>query len=58
MLDGEDNLQPSLSELESGYPMYNIKVERGFYTIYELKRKFDSDIKRIVLDSEFQRESL
>ncbi len=37
MLDGDDGLSASLSNDESGYPMYNIKVERGFYTVYELK---------------------
>lgn len=58
MLDGGDDLGASLSNSESGYPMYNIKVERGFYTIYELKRKYDSKDKRIILDSDFQRESV
>ncbi len=58
MLDGDDGLSASLSNDESGYPMYNIKVERGFYTVFELKRKYDSDNKRIILDSDFQRESV
>lgn len=58
MLDGGDGLSASLSNNESGYPMYNIKVERGFYTIYELKRKYDGKVKRIILDSDFQRESV
>lgn len=58
MLDGEDDLKAALSVKESGYPMYNIRVERGFYTVYELKRKYDSDNKRIILDSDFQRESV
>lgn len=58
MLDGEDDLLASISNNEGGYPMYNIKVERGFYTVYELKRKFDSESKRIILDSDFQRENV
>lgn len=58
MLDGGDDLEAALSSQESGYPMYNIKVERGFYTIFELKRKYDSNVKRIILDSDFQRESV
>ena len=58
MLDGEDDLAAALSNSESDYPMYNIKVERGFYTVYELKRKYDRDEKRIILDSDFQRESV
>lgn len=58
ILDGGDGLEAALSSQESGYPMYNIKVERGFYTIFELKRKYDSNVKRIILDSDFQRESV
>lgn len=58
MLDGDDDLEAAISSQESGYPMYNIKVERGFYTIFELKRKYDSNEKRIILDSDFQRESV
>lgn len=59
-LEGEDSLLPSLSQSQNddGYPMYDIKVEKGFYTVYELKRKFDAIEKRIVLDSDFQRESV
>lgn len=40
------------------YPMSKIKVEKGFYTIFELKRRFDANPRRIVLDSEFQRENV
>lgn len=58
VLDGEDDLGAALAKEENGYPMYNIKVERGFYTVYELKRKYDSQVKRIILDAEFQRESV
>ena len=58
ILDGDDSLSASMPCGEGGYPMYNIKVERGFYTVYELKRKYDHKDKRIVLDSDFQRESI
>lgn len=45
-------------EDEQIYPMNGIKVDKGFYTIFELKRKFDSRDKRIILDSDFQREEV
>lgn len=57
-LDGTDDLNAALSGEENEYPMYNIKVERGFYTVYELKRKYDGAVKRIILDSDFQRENV
>ncbi len=38
--------------------MNEIKVDKGFYTVYELKRRFDAKEKRIVIDSEFQREDV
>lgn len=57
-LEGDDSLKAGLSDVEGGYPMYNIKVERGFYTIYELKRKYDRADQRIILDSDFQRKSV
>lgn len=39
-------------------PMNGIKVDKGFYTVYELKRRFDAKEKRIIIDSEFQREDV
>lgn len=45
-------------EDEQIYPMNGIKVDKGFYTIFELKRKYDSNDKRIILDSDFQREEV
>lgn len=36
------------------YPAEDIKVEREFYSIYELKRKYDKK-NQIILDSDFQR---
>lgn len=43
---------------EQVYPMNNVKVDKGFYTIFELKRRFDAEPGRIILDSDFQREFL
>lgn len=40
------------------YPMSGIKVDKGFYTVFELKRRFDAEKKRIILDSDFQREDV
>ncbi len=40
------------------YPMKSIKVERGFYTSYELKRKYDKKPSLVILDSDFQRENV
>ena len=59
-LDGEDeSLEPSIhSKDERIYPMKSIKVERGFYTAYELKRKFDKVPSLVILDSDFQREGV
>ncbi|MCI8338183.1 MAG: DUF262 domain-containing protein [Lachnospiraceae bacterium] len=55
-LEGNESLNAELSDVEGGYPMYHIKVDKGFYSIYELKRKYDKGDKRIILDSDFQRE--
>lgn len=40
------------------YPIKNIVLERGFYSIFELKRKFDKETQVLILDSSFQRESV
>lgn len=60
LLDNEDGqLDPSVyPQDERIYPMKSIKVERGFYTAYELKRKYDKVPSLVVLDSDFQRESV
>jgi len=57
LVENEDELNAALSN-ESVYPMNYIKVEKGFYTVFELKRKFDSKDKKIILDSDFQREEV
>ena len=60
LLDNEDDqLDPSsYPQDERIYPMKSIKVERGFYTAYELKRKYDKIPSLVVLDSDFRRESV
>ncbi|MBT9775975.1 DUF262 domain-containing protein [Clostridium sp. MCC353] len=45
-------------EEEQVYPMNKVKVDKGFYTVFELKRRFDAKPKRIILDSDFQRENV
>ena len=36
--------------------MNGIKIDKGFYTVFELKRRYDNEQKRIILDSDFQRD--
>lgn len=59
-LDREDGqLKTSSHSLEERvYPVKSIKVDRGFYTAYELKRKYDKKPSLVVLDSDFQREDV
>ncbi|WP_158591201.1 hypothetical protein [Roseburia sp. 1XD42-69] len=38
---------------EQIYPMNGIKIDKGFYTDFELKRRYDNEQKRIILDSDF-----
>ena len=49
-----------IKEHEEGkfYPMSGIKVDKGFYSLFELKRRYDAKPKRIILDSDFQREDI
>ena len=60
ILDQEDGELETSSKGEGDriYPMQTIKVEKGFYTAYELKRKYDKKPSLVVLDSDFQRESV
>ena len=46
------------SDAENVYPMKTIKPERAFYTIFELKRKYEKRPPQIILDSSFQRNSV
>ena len=43
---------------EQIYPMDGIKVDKGFYSVFELRRRYQSPNKRIVLDSDFQRDDV
>ena len=55
----DDQLNPSAnSNNERVYPVKSIKVERGFYTTFELKRKYDKQPSLVILDSDFQRENV
>lgn len=60
VLDEEDDiLDPSVyPKGEKIYPMKSIKVERGFFTAFELKRKYDKVPSLVILDSDFQREGV
>jgi hypothetical protein len=40
------------------YPIESIKVDKAFYTVYELKRKYEKDVPLIILDSSFQRDNV
>lgn len=58
VVDNQHELDVGCQEEEQIYPMNGIKVDKGFYTIFELKRRYDAKEKRIILDSDFQRESI
>lgn len=53
-----DELNADRQDEEQVYPMSNVKVDKGFHSVFELKRRFDANPKRIILDSEFQRENV
>lgn len=70
-IQGEEGLLPD--SFQGIYPLENIKVDRDFYSVFELKRKYDRTVKQkegkdsysrqdlrsqIILDSDFQRESV
>lgn len=57
-LENQNELEIEWQEEGQIYPMDGIKVDKGFYSVFELKRRFDSKDKRIILDSEFQREDV
>lgn len=55
------NSQEDDAAIQNGislYPMSDLKVDKGFYTVFELKRRYDADNRRIILDSDFQREDV
>ncbi|MDD2376800.1 MAG: DUF262 domain-containing protein [Clostridia bacterium] len=57
IIENEDELNATYGG-EGVYPMNGIKVEKGFYTVFELKRKYDSKDKKIILDSDLQRDDV
>lgn len=40
------------------YPMNGIQIVKNSYTVFDLKRKYDAEPRKIKLDSEFQREDV
>lgn len=58
LLNMKKNLALIREDGGSVYPMNGIQVDKGFYTVFELKRRFDASEKRIILDSDFQREDV
>lgn len=58
ILDNQEEIEINSPSEEKIYPMSEIKVDKGFYTVFELKRRYDADSKRIILDSDFQREDV
>lgn len=57
-VEHEDELDVKGQEEGNVYPMNGVKVDKGFYTLFELKRRYDANPKRIILDSDFQREEI
>ena len=57
-VEHDDELDIRGQEEGKVYPMSGIKVDKGFYSLFELKRRYDASPKRIVLDSDFQREDI
>lgn len=57
-VEHDDELDIKGQEEGKVYPMNGIKVDKGFYSLFELKRRYDASPKRIILDSDFQREDI
>lgn len=58
VIDNQDEIEINNQDEVNLYPMSGIKVDKGFYTVFELKRRYDAENKRIILDSDFQREDV
>ena len=58
VVDNQDEIEINNQDEGNLYPMNGIKVDKGFYTVFELKRRYDAENKRIILDSDFQREDV
>ncbi|MCI8274104.1 MAG: DUF262 domain-containing protein [Lachnospiraceae bacterium] len=57
-VEHEEELDVKNQEDERIYPMNGIKIDKGFYTLFELNRRFNASPKRVILDSDFQREDV
>ncbi|MBD5101937.1 MAG: DUF262 domain-containing protein [Subdoligranulum sp.] len=56
VIENQEELDPNaVPDEESVYPMKTIKLDKGFYTLFELKRKYEKIPSQIILDSSFQR---
>lgn len=58
IVDNPDELEISMQNEGQVYPMEGIKVDKGFYTVFELKRRYDTNPQRIILESDFQGEDV
>lgn len=58
LVEHDDELDVKSQGEGNIYPMNGIKIDKGFYTLFELKRRYNALPKRIILDSDFQREEI
>lgn len=59
VIENQEELAPNaVLDEESVYPMKTIKLDKGFYTLFELKRKYEKNPSQIILDSSFQRNNV
>lgn len=59
VLENDDlTISSSNDDLSINYPTESIKVDKAFYTVYELKRKYEKNEPLIILDSSFQRNNV
>ena len=58
IVEHENEIDIHGQEDEQVYPMDGIKVDKGFYSVFELKRRYDALESRVILDSDFQREDV
>lgn len=58
LVEHDDELDIKGPEEGKVYPMSGIKIDKGFYSLFELKRRYSASPKRIILDSDFQREDI
>lgn len=58
IVEHENEIDIHGQEDEQIYPMDGIKVDKGFYSVFELKRRYDALESRVILDSDFQREDV